>query len=249
MFRLYLTGPVALVGPEQTVPEGELPGAQGRVLVAALGIQRGPMPSDVLAERIWPVDMPDDWAKSLAPIVSRVRSQLRRADPTGVATIRVASGCHELILPSDVWVDVEDATRRLDRAEGALRNGDPRGAWTDAAPASAVLRRRFLPGFDAPWADQRRAMLAERLHRTWLVLAGAWLECGDTTLARSSARSAIETDPYHEEGHRLLIRAELASGNRPGAVRAAAECRRLLRDDLGVDPSAETVALEREALG
>ena len=72
------------------------------------------------AERIWPHEMPDNWSKSLAPVVSRVRGQLRRVDPTGTATIRVASGYHELVLPSDVWIDVEDAVRRLDRAEGAI---------------------------------------------------------------------------------------------------------------------------------
>ena len=249
MLRLHLTGPVALVGPDQTIDEGQLPGAQGRVLLATLGMERSPIPSDVLAERVWPIDRPDDWAKSLAPIVSKVRAQLRAADPSGAANIRVGSGCHELVLPSDVWVDVEDATRRLDRAEGALRRGDARAAWTDAAPASAVLRRPFLPGFDAPWTDRWRLVLRDRRHRVWVVLAEAWLATGDATLARAAAVSAVDADPYREEGHRLVIRAELAAGNRPGAVRAAAACRELLRRELGVDPSPETEALEREALG
>lgn len=249
MLRLHLTGSVSLVGPSCTVDESDLPGGQGRVLMVALGLQRGPVPSDALAERLWPHDMPSDWAKSLAPVVSRVRSKLRDADPSESATIRVASGCHELVLPPDVWVDVEDATRRLDRAEGQLRRGDAGAAWTDAAPASAVLRRTLLPGFDAPWVDEWRAVLDDRHHRCWLVLSEAWLTHGDPTLARTAAIEAIGVDPYAEDGHRLLIRAELAAGNRSGAVRAASACRALLRDELGVDPSPETTALEREALG
>lgn len=249
MLRLYLTGSVTAVGPTHTIDESELPGSQGRVLVAALGLERGPVASDVVAERLWPTEMPDEWTKSLPPIVSRVRAKLREVDPTGSTTIRVASGYHELVLGPETWVDVEDATRRLDRAEGLLRHGDPAGAWTDAAPASAVLRRGLLPGFDAPWVDGWRNVLADRLHRCWIVLADAWLQLGDATLARSAATAAIATDPFNEDGHRLLIRAELASGNRSGAVRAAAACRRILRDELGVDPSDQTLAVEREALG
>jgi len=249
LFRLYLTGSVTIVGPDCTVEEAELPGGQGRVLVAALGLAHGPVPSDALAERLWPTDMPTDWSKSLAPIVSRVRSKLRQADPSQTATIRVASGCHELVLPPDMWVDVEDATRRLDRAEGHLRRGAAAAAWTDAAPASAVLRRPLLPGFDAPWVDGWRAVLDDRHHRCWIVLAEAWLQRDDPTLARTAACEAIAVDPYNEDGHRLLIRAELAAGNRSGAVRAAATCRTLLREELGVDPSPETIALEREVLG
>ncbi|MGI9603932.1 MAG: AfsR/SARP family transcriptional regulator [Acidimicrobiales bacterium] len=237
------------MGEDTTVPEQDLPGTHGRVLLAALALAHGPITSDTLAEHIWPQDMPPDWAKSLAPLVSRIRGQLAIADPTGGSTIKVASGYHELVLPSDVWIDLEDATTRLDRAEGAIRHGDPAAAWTDAAPASAILRRPLLPGFDAPWVDQWRSVLGDRQHRTWIVLARAWLALGDAALARTAAHSAIELDPYREEGHRQLIRAELAAGNRAGAVRAAAACRDLLRDDLGVEPSSETLELERLALG
>jgi len=45
----------------------------------------------------------------------------------------------------------------------------------------------------------------------------------------------------------LLVEIELDSGNRASAQRAGRRCIQLLRDDLGVDPSAQTQEVLRRA--
>ena len=67
-----------------------------------------------------------------------------------------AGGSYELVLPADAWVDLEDAYRRLDRAEGAARHGDDRAAVREATVASPTLRRTLLSGVDNEWVDQAR---------------------------------------------------------------------------------------------
>jgi len=62
----------------------------------------------------------------------------------------------------------------------------------------------------------------------------------DPSAAVDRARELIELDPLSEEGYRLLMRAQLAAGNRAEALTAYTACRAALVDALGVEPSAET---------
>ena len=66
-------------------------------------------------------------------------------------------------------------------------------------------------------------------------------------LMRSQGRweEVLREDPADEEAHRAVMRRRAASGDRPGAARQF----RLLREELsrlGVEPSEETLALQRE---
>lgn len=245
MVKIHLSGRITMVGRKGTVDETDLPGVQGRLIVAVLALERRPIARDTLAEWLWPRDRPADYVKSLNPLISKIRQQLTRLEGDDACSVRSMSGCFEMVAPAGTWIDVEDAITRLDRAEGAFRRGDHGAAWADATVSVSILRRDLLPGCESDWVDARRADLLDRQCRGWLLLGTIWLERGDHTLARSAARSAIQLDPYREECHRLLIRAELDSGNRALAARAARECRDLLRRDLGVDPSQDTVELER----
>ena len=248
MLRVFLTGRITITDDPRSVDETSLPGTLGRVLFAALVLERQRLASDVLADRLWPVESPADWSKSLAPLASKLRSALHPvAASDGMPTIEARDGGYELLLPPTVWIDIEDGTRRLDRAEAALRHDDLRAAWLDAAPASAIFRRSFLTGFDAPWVDSVRHQLVDRRYRSWLVLAEVWRRQGEFALARTAATAAIDTDLWREDAHRLLIEIELDSGNRASARRAAQRCVAVLRDDLGVEPSEQTRSLMAEA--
>lgn len=245
MLRVFLTGRITLAtDDDRSVAETAMPGTLGRVAFAVLALEHQRVARDVLADRLWPTGPPADWTKSLAPLMSKLRSALRAVeDDDGRPTIEARDGGYDLLLPANVWIDVEDATRRLDRAESALRHGDLDAAWLDAAPASAVFRRSFLTGFDAPWLDARRHGLTDRAYRAWLVLGEVWRLQGEFALARTAATSAIDTDRWREDGHRLLIRIELGSGNRASARQAARRCLEVLRGELGVEPSAQTAEL------
>jgi SARP family transcriptional regulator, regulator of embCAB operon len=244
--RFFVAGRITLVGPSGTVEEHDLPGVQGRLLVTALALERRPVPRDLLAEWLWPRRQPDDIAKSLNPLLSKVRQQLARLDTQGRCTVRSTSGCYELVTPSDIWIDVEDAITRLDRAEGALRRGEHAQAWPDATVAVSILRRDLLPGCESEWVDRRRDDLLARCYRGWLTLGIVWLHEQEYELARSATRAAIDLNPYREDGHRLAIQIEMSSGNRALATQAARRCRSLLRDELGVEPSLDTRELERQ---
>ena len=71
-------------------------------------------------------------------------------------------------------------------------------------------------------------------------LSHVWLEHGDSGAAIETASQAIAVDSYRETSYQLLMRAYAAAGNRAEAVLAYKRLHKLLRDDLGVDPSPES---------
>jgi DNA-binding SARP family transcriptional activator len=175
--------------------------------------------------------------------MSKVRSLIGRAglDPKTVAP--TIGGTYSIVLPPDAWVDVEDAARRLDRADGALRHGDATTATTEGTVASSILRRPFLPGVEGEWAERRRRALADARYQCSIVLARAWLARDNPGLAVTIADEAVDLDPIREIGHQLVIESELARHDRGAALRALERCRRVLRDELGIEPSEATTAL------
>lgn len=242
MARLYLTGGVRLDGPTGSIVDADLPGTHGRIALTVLVVERRPIPRDALAEIVWDGRPPPRWDATLAPTISKIRTLITRTGLDGRSIVQSVGRTYAMALPAEAWVDLEDAIRRLDRSEGALRHGDPRGAAADATAASAVLRRPFLAGIDGEWVGAQRRRQRDLAHRCFSLLARAWMMLGDIELAVTNARSAIEVDPYRETAHRLAIEAELARGDRGAALRALERCRTAMAE-LGVVPDPATEGL------
>lgn len=236
-------------GPQGAFEDGDLPGHQGRIAFAALAIERRPLAYDELADIVWNERPPAQWKPALAAVVSKIRRLVTGIGLDGAAIVGSAGGTYALSVPPDTWIDLEDAMRRLDRAEGSVRHGELVEATRDATVASSILRRPLLPGIDVLWLDEVRRRHADALFRCSVTLATAWIELGDQQLAATAATTAISIDPLRETAHRLLIDAELRRGDRGAALRAYARCEEILADELGVAPSPETQALARRLRG
>jgi DNA-binding SARP family transcriptional activator len=52
----------------------------------------------------------------------------------------------------------------------------------------------------------------------------------------------LTIQPFRESGHRLVMRAHAAMGNTAEALLAYEACRRLIAEELGVDPPPQTKA-------
>jgi DNA-binding SARP family transcriptional activator len=246
---LYLTGGLRLDGPSGHFVDTDLPGNQGRIAFAALATERRPLSHDQLADIVWDERLPTQWKNALAPVISKVRSLITTTGLNGPRMLTSSGGAYELLLPADVWVDLENALRRLDLAEGALRHNDHADAAHHATVASSVLRRPFLTGIDNRWADTVRIRLADALYRCSTTLATAWNHLGDHQLAVTAAQTAIDLDPLRESAHRLLIEAEHARGDHSAALRAYARCTDVLATELNTSPSPETHRLARDIRG
>ncbi len=100
----------------------------------------------------------------------------------------------------------------------------------------------------APWTEPLRTEV-EEAHRA--VLAGIARELaarGGLAEAISRYRLLIATEPEREGWHREVMRLYVEAGERALALRQYDTCRRLLRERLGIEPSAETRRLHAAIL-
>ncbi|MGA9275590.1 AfsR/SARP family transcriptional regulator [Ilumatobacter sp.] len=230
-------------GPDGVIDEGDLPGHQVRIALATLALERQPVAHDTLASIVWNDAPPPRWKSALAAVVSKTRTLITSTGLDGSSVLTSSTGTYAFSPPPEMWIDLERARRSLDRAEGDLRHERTRAAASEATVASAILRRPLLPGEECRWLDDARRDKGDALYRCYVVLSSAWCRLGDHQLASGTAESAIRLDPWREVGHRLLIDAERARGDRSAALRAFERCERILADDVGVRPSPETLDL------
>src|SRR5829696_4592563 len=128
--RIYLTGRV-LVEDSGTIlfDERRLMGRQGRLVFAHLvGEHLRAVSRDELAEELWPDTVPPSWERSLSALISKLRALIAGVGVPDVA-LTGSFGHYQLLLPAGVWIDAQAASEAIDRAESALRRGNPQDAW------------------------------------------------------------------------------------------------------------------------
>ena len=244
--RIYLAGRVYLEANGVLLDDWRSVGRQGRLVFALLATEhRRVVARDELAEELWLDVPPPSWERALSAIISKLRTLLGRAGLTGAALVS-SFGCYQLRLPTGVWIDLEAAAEGLDRAEGALRAGNPAQAWGWAQVAYHVARRPFLIDEEGPWTSQKRAELRDVLVRAHDCLSEVFVWSGEPAVAAKHAEQSLSLEPFRETGYQRLMRAHAAAGNRAEALRVYERCCRLLAEELGVSPAPQTEAVYLE---
>jgi DNA-binding SARP family transcriptional activator/DNA-binding beta-propeller fold protein YncE len=247
--RISLTGRVSIEANGARLGDRSFPGRQGRLVFAYLLSEEGrAVPRDELAEVLWGDAPPATWEKALSVLVSKLRALLEDCGVDGQAALRSAFGCYQLVLPPGAWFDLAAAREAAGRAAAALDVGDSGAAREAAVEAVALARRSFLPGEEGAWIEERRRELSELLVRALECLADACVAAGDAREAVRHAEELTTLEPYREGGYRRLMQAHAAAGDSAEALRVYERCRRLLADELGAYPSAETESIYRDLL-
>jgi DNA-binding SARP family transcriptional activator len=247
--RVSLAGRLEVETDGRKLDATHLPGRQGRVVLAYLVAERDrPVPSEELAEAVWGSMPPPTWRPALRGAVSKVREFLEELELPADDMLTSSSGCYRLVLPGDATVDVELAAGEAEAAERALADGDLEHALRAAGTARALAGRPLLPGQEGGWVERRRAAWQQVLVRALQAMVDAWLARGRGDAAVQPATELVGLEPFRESAHLRLLRAHAAAGDRGEALRAYDRCRRLLAEELGVDPSPELEAAFLELL-
>ncbi len=246
--RCYIVGRVAIESESSLLEASALPGRQGRLAFVYLASAPRRVDRHELAEVLWD-ELPDSWEGALNSVLSKLRRVFDSIGLDGSSILDGRSGSCELRLPPGSWVDLRAAINALDRAEGAMRRGEPDRAWGDATVASAVFRRRFLPGETGHWVERMQRDLLEYESRTFDVLARVWLAKGEPGAALQAARTVADLNPYRESAHVRVMECHLAAGNRPEAIRTYDALRSMLIETMGISPGPDAEELYQRALG
>lgn len=99
------------------------------------------------------------------------------------------------------------------------------------------------PGELAAWVAEQRRQWRERRRDALAGLAAQAQAAGELAIALRHAQQLLADDPLSEHAHRRVMQLHYLRGDRAAAVAAFEHCERLLKDELGLAPSAETLAL------
>jgi DNA-binding SARP family transcriptional activator len=241
--RIQLAGPLEVAVGDARLAPSDFPGRQGRLVFAALTLAHGPVDRNELADILWPNRLPASWTRDLSAVISKLRALL-----AGTAELVTGGGrWYALELPG-ATIDVERAALAIDRAERDRADGALDAALREAATAAAILAEPFLAGDECPWVDDRRTELREQLRRAYELRADVLAE-QQSPAALAAAQALLDLEPQREHAHVLLMRAQLALGDRVEALRTYERLRAMLADDFGLLPSLAADELMRVALG
>jgi DNA-binding SARP family transcriptional activator len=199
--------------------------ASSQRLIALLALRERPVGRLHVAGALWP-ELPTE--RSLAGL----RTSLWRVNQSSRHVIVATSAM--LKLADDIEVDVRDLVRFARRLAPAGKSPDVLDL--DSFDV-ANLVSDVLPDWCDDWLqDEREGLRQIRLHALE-GLARRLSEAGRHADAIQAALAAIGLEPLRESAHRTLIEMHLAEGNQSEAWRQFQRCRRLLREELGVEPS------------
>ena len=247
--RVGLAGQLLLTAGDRTLDEEALGGRRGRVLFAYLVAERNhPATREELADVLWGEQLPPTWQPALRTVLSTIRAALTAAGLPGAETLTGAAGRYQLVLPPGTEVDVEAAERDVVAARRLLAAGEPARAAEHADAARAVAARSFLPGAEGEWVDRLRSRFASVLVSALELASESLVATGDGAAAVRPAEEAVALEPFRESAHLRLMLAHAAAGNRGKALRAYERFRKLLAEELGVDPSPQLAGAYLELL-
>jgi DNA-binding SARP family transcriptional activator len=199
--------------------------ASGQRLIALLALYSRPLARLRAAEALWP-------GFSAKRSLADLRTTLWRINQSREAIVSATQ--FTLTLSANIEVDVVKLiglARQLDQAAVRLAPID-----LDSLTPSD-LTSDLLPDCYDEWVlDQRESLRQIRLHGLE-ALSAVLSRAGRHADAIQAALAAIRMEPLRETAHRTLIQAHLAEGNCSEARRQFYLCQRLLREELGVEPS------------
>jgi len=100
------------------------------------------------------------------------------------------------------------------------------------------------------WTLIQRANTQQRVLEAHGYLTDYYMTHGEYRAARQHASRQLELDPWREEAHRQMMKALALDGERSAALAQFDTCKRVLAEELDVEPSAETRELyEQVRLG
>jgi DNA-binding SARP family transcriptional activator len=239
---------LSLLGPFQVQLEGQkvvgFKSNKVRALLAYLCVEADrPHQREALAGLLWP-DWPDREALSnLRYALSNLRQVIadEGAEPPFLLISRESLQFNP---ESDHWLDVAAFARqaRVDRADPA--------AQEQLQGAVELVQGEFLEGFSVEdsssyeeWLRYRREDVVRQLASALHWLAESYEQRGEYEQAQAYAWRQLEQEPWDEAAHQLLMRTLAQSGQRNAALAQYQSCRRVLREELEVEPSEATTRL------
>ncbi|MEV5611906.1 BTAD domain-containing putative transcriptional regulator [Streptomyces sp. NPDC052225] len=236
----------SVLGPVRAWRGGELLATgspQQRALLAALLLRDGrTATASELIDAVWGDEPPSQALAALRTYASRLRKILNPgvlvSESGGYAIRSLGRDALDLTTAESLWSDAEKARQSNDLCHARTLLNEALNLW-DGEPLANV------PG---PYAETQRARLEEWRLQLLETRLDMDLEQGCHAEAVSELTALTAAHPLRERLRELLMLALYRSGRQAEALAVYADTRRLLADELGVDPSAGLSDLQQRIL-
>jgi DNA-binding SARP family transcriptional activator len=238
-----LFGQLSLEDGARSLGPRDFGGCKPKQLFEQLLCAQGtPVSKDRLADGLWGERLPQNIEATLETYVSVLRRSLGECGRELVVTEQRAYR----VAPELISLDVLEFDALLERAAGA----GTRTARAQLEEALALAARGELLADEpyAEWATPLRYHYNGKVLSTLTAAAEAALSLGDADAGLAHAIAALERDRFHEAAHRARILALYMLGRQHEALGAYMACRRVLDEELGLEPMPETRALQKAIL-
>jgi DNA-binding SARP family transcriptional activator len=246
--QFRVLGGLAAVQDDDVV---DLGGPKQRAVLATLLAEPGrAVPPQRMVDQVWGDEPPPSAETSLQAYISNLRRVLepgrkpREAprvlvtQPGGYALL-VDRGDVDLTVFEDLAADGHDL----------LRRGDPMAAVASLDAALSQWGGPPLPELTGvPWADEVAARLGQIRAQALEDRFDAGLAAGEHDVLVPRIESAIADEPFREHLRAQLALALYRSGRQRDALASLHEARRVLVDEVGIEPGPELRRLEAEIL-
>ena len=229
----------ALLGPVRAwrgETELSLGAPQQRAVLAVLLLaQERQVSQGMLVDALWGDDPPKAALSTIRTYVSRLRRCLATGGQDAAEMIESVGDGYLLPLRSAA-LDLTAFEQRVRAAHDARLVGDMPGAAALLREAGAMWQGVPLAGVPGPYADGQRVRLAELQLAALEERLELDVELGRHADAAPELRSLLATYPTREKFSELIMHALYRAGRQAEALDVYARTRRLLREELGIDP-------------
>jgi two-component SAPR family response regulator len=140
----------------------------------------------------------------------------------------------------DYSYDVQEFERKVGQVETAGTTEEKISLLKDAVQ---IYQGEFFPEGEGSWVMTERGRLTQMHEHALLTLAQLQLEKGEPMAALFSCQKILAENHCMESAHRLAMQAYATLGNRSGVANQFELCKQSLFDELGLEPSPETIRL------
>ncbi|MBV9305552.1 MAG: AAA family ATPase [Acidobacteriaceae bacterium] len=242
-FRIELFGSFRITSGEE--PLAAVNKSRLQALLAYLILHRNaPEPREHLAFLMWPESDEAQARTNLRQLIHH----LRRALPAGCGSFTADYQSVQWRPAPDCIVDVIEFDTALAAAEEAAKAADAMRELEALEQAARLYQDDLLPTVYDDWLQPKREHYRQKAAQVFGRLASLLEHRRAYPAAIHYAERLVAHDQLREAHYQLLIRLHALNSDRASALRTYHQCMRILRRELGVEPSIATRELFEQIL-
>jgi DNA-binding SARP family transcriptional activator/tetratricopeptide (TPR) repeat protein len=247
VLRVGVLGPVAAWDGNKELPVGQ-PRQQAVLGILAMRANRV-ISRGELVDAVWGDDPPASAEGGIYTYVAGLRHVIEPGrSKRGAGRVLVSSGAGYVLHLVPGQPDAIAFEQQLARARQLRRSGDLAGAVSALENALGLWRGVAFAGVPGPFAETERARLAEFRSAAAEERADVLLALGRHEEVVPDLTALVADHPLRERMRGLLMIALYRSGRQAEALRVFIDGRRVLADELGIDPGSDLSRIHQQVL-